>query len=165
MVRPIVVSSAATAMIRWNDVMGRPSQAPNRVRGPRTAESTDAGRLAGSSASGSALDGCVTGSVCCSRGLSGRGAHGRGERVSAVCVAAELIERGARRGQEHGVPRPARPRAASTTSVIAPATGRCPRRIDDSSHRAIPDPLVSISRHLSILPRHNLDDGDIGCVS
>ena len=33
MIRPSVVNSAATAMIRWNDVMGRPSQAPNRVRG------------------------------------------------------------------------------------------------------------------------------------
>ena len=33
MIRPSVVNSAAIAMIRWNDVMGRPSQAPNRVRG------------------------------------------------------------------------------------------------------------------------------------
>ena len=33
MIRPSVVNNAATAMIRWNDVMGRPSQAPNRVRG------------------------------------------------------------------------------------------------------------------------------------
>src|ERR1700694_2383085 len=33
MVRPSVVSSAATATTRWNDVMGRPSHAPKRVRG------------------------------------------------------------------------------------------------------------------------------------
>ncbi|SHX05257.1 Uncharacterised protein [Mycobacteroides abscessus subsp. abscessus] len=34
MVRPSVISSAAQAMTRWNDVIGRPSQAPNRARGP-----------------------------------------------------------------------------------------------------------------------------------
>ena len=33
MIRPSEVSSAATAMMRWNEVIGLPSQAPNRVRG------------------------------------------------------------------------------------------------------------------------------------
>ena len=33
MVSPSVTSSAATAVTRWNDVKGRLSQAPNRVRG------------------------------------------------------------------------------------------------------------------------------------
>lgn len=33
MVRPIVSSSEVTAMIRWNDVIGRSSHAPTRVRG------------------------------------------------------------------------------------------------------------------------------------
>ena len=35
MIRPRVTSSAATATIRWKDVMGLPSQAPKRVRGSR----------------------------------------------------------------------------------------------------------------------------------
>src|ERR1700687_6207208 len=38
MVSPAVVSSAATATTRWNDVMGRPSHAPKRVRGPLGAD-------------------------------------------------------------------------------------------------------------------------------
>ena len=37
MIRPSVTSSAATAMIRWKDVMGLPSQAPKRVRGSAVA--------------------------------------------------------------------------------------------------------------------------------
>ena len=44
MVRPRVTSSAATETIRWNDVIGRPSQAPNFWRGSNLGF---AGRLGG----------------------------------------------------------------------------------------------------------------------
>src|SRR6185312_705383 len=123
MIRPSVVNNEATAMIRWNDVIGRPSQAPNRLRGlsfsgfpgslSAAALAGDVVSAAGSASPLSAGSPCGTSLALLPRRnsrvsaiparLPDRRAHGGGECIAAVGVTGELVKRRTGRCQEHRV--------------------------------------------------------------
>src|SRR3984885_11979935 len=162
MIRPSVTNNAAIAMIRWNDVMGRPSQAPNRVRGSAVVAfavvfSAEASGVP--SAAWSPLTPRRSSRASVFFTLQLPLAHGGRERVAAVPVAGELVKGGAGRCQQHRIAGLSQVSGGGHGSVHDASADSLVRYGNHVCHRR--NRRLSSRMHIDILACHNLYDGHI----